>query len=74
MLNLAPEVTEQFYIDFVENARKSAPQYRGVLTVEQTVNEQLALYERATIEDTGRFLHSSGQDANLMETDPELSA
>lgn len=68
--NAAQEETEKFYTNFVAEVRKAAPQYRGALTVEQTVEEQLALLEKVTLEDTGKFLHSSGQDANLVETEP----
>ena len=59
-----PAVVEKIYEAYVAETKARHPSFRGILSIEQSVEEQLALLEKTTIDNSGAFLHSSGTDAN----------
>ena len=62
-----PAVVDKIYEGVVAKIKARNPRFRNVLSVEQSVEEQLALLEKMTIENSGAFLHSSGTDGNVVE-------
>ena len=59
-----PAVVEKIYEGIVAQIKSRNSSFRGTLSIEQSVDEQLALLEKTTIDNSGAFLHSSGTDAN----------
>ena len=62
-----PAVIDKIYEGMVAEIKREHPYFRGVLSIEQSVDEQLALLEKTTIDESGAFLHSSGTDGNVVE-------
>ena len=59
-----PAEADAFYESQVAWIRAKHPEFRGAISIETSVNEQMALLEKMTVEQTGQFLHSTGKDAN----------
>ncbi|EJD04866.1 NAD-binding protein [Fomitiporia mediterranea MF3/22] len=63
---LTPEELEKVFEKIVAQIRIASPKFAGAITVEQSVNDQLALLERITPADSGSFVHADGSDANFL--------
>lgn len=61
---LAEEEAEAFYAKRTEINRKINPNFEGAITVEKSAGDILALIEKATIADSGKFVHRDGRDAD----------
>lgn len=66
-MNLAKEVSEPLYNAIVARIRQVKPDYSGVVPVERSVSQQLALFDKITIAETGAFLNRDGTDGNELE-------
>ncbi|EJD04868.1 short-chain dehydrogenases/reductase [Fomitiporia mediterranea MF3/22] len=66
MPGLTANELDKIYEEMVAQCRIANPNYPGTVTVEQSVNDQLALLGRVTPEQTGAFLHANGDDANFL--------
>ncbi len=58
----AKEEIDKFYDFQTANARKKFPDFEGAVTVDNSVRDQLALFSRITITNTGEFLNRDGTD------------
>ncbi|KAI0792951.1 NAD-binding protein [Irpex lacteus] len=58
------EEAEAFYAKRTEINRKINPNFEGAITVEKSAGDILALTEKATIADSGKFVHRDGRDAD----------
>ena len=63
-LNTAKEISGPIMDAFVARIRKTDPSYTGAVPIEDTVGQQLALFERVMIADTGKFVNRLGSDTN----------
>ncbi|KLO12930.1 putative short-chain dehydrogenases/reductase [Schizopora paradoxa] len=55
---------EKLYDFQTANARKKFPDFEGAITVEDSVRDQLVLFDRVTIANTGDFLNRDGTDGD----------
>ena len=60
----AEEEVEKHYKAVVAKIQASEPKFPGVISIDKSVKDQLALLDRLTPADTGRFIHPNGDDAN----------
>ena len=58
----AKEEVEKHYDLQTANARKKFPDFEGSITVEDSVRDQLSLFDKVTIANTGEFLNRDGSD------------
>ena len=63
-LRIEPEEVEKAYAEQSALIRENVPEFRGAISVEQSVEEQLALLDGMTIAESGSFLNSTGIDGN----------
>ena len=49
-------------METVKKIRVNRPRFRGAITVEQSVDEQLALLTKVTLAESGTFMHGSEAD------------
>ena len=59
-----PEEVEKLYAMGTASIREAAPEFRGPIEVEQSVDEQLALLDKMTVDESGSFLNGTGTDGN----------
>ena len=60
----AAEQMEQMYATITEHIRQRFPEFEGAITPEFSAGGQLALYEKLTMADTGRFVYRDGRDVD----------
>jgi len=58
-----PDEVDKFFAVEEARIRKGFPQFEGVITVEQSVRDQLELISRVTIGQSGNFVNRYGTDA-----------
>lgn len=63
-VRLDPAFVDKTYDMILARVKSKHPDFRRFLTVEQSVDEQLALLAKTTLEQSGSFLHSDGNDGN----------
>ena len=65
---IAEEMVQKLYDSINAHHRSVDPNWRGDITVEESVRDQLKLFDSVTLKESGTFVHRNGQDANLFET------
>ena len=63
-MDAAKEEVEMFYRTRNEINRAKNPDFEGAITVEQSVGDILTFIDKATVADSGTFVHRDGRDAD----------
>ncbi|KAI0088543.1 short-chain dehydrogenases/reductase [Irpex rosettiformis] len=58
------EEVDAAYAIFDRMSRKNDPDFEGPITIEQSANDILALLDKATVANSGTFVHRDGRDAD----------
>ena len=61
-------MVQRIYDSINTHHRSIDPNWRGEISVEESVRDQLKLFDRVTLDKSGTFVRRNGQDANLFET------
>ena len=66
--DVAEEMVQRIYDSINTHHRSIDPNWKGEISVEESVRDQLKLFDSVTLDKSGTFVRRNGQDANLFET------